>query len=224
MKVLIIGAGGYARVIADALISRNQIGDNYEVIGFLNDNESVQDREQLGVRILGKIFEVEKFEHDGVVIGIEDNLTRQNLYTEFKERGENLITVIHPRATLAANVVIGGGTVVLAGVVINGGARIGSNVILNIACTVGHDLIVCSHAQIGIGVNLGGGVTVGEGAFVGVGSSVIPNKTIGNWAVVGAGAAVIHDVPPSVTVVGVPAMPLHKEAAINKSEDRYLIM
>ena len=42
MKVLIVGAGGHARVVADALMSRNQLGDNHEVIGFLDDDENLQ--------------------------------------------------------------------------------------------------------------------------------------------------------------------------------------
>jgi sugar O-acyltransferase (sialic acid O-acetyltransferase NeuD family) len=210
MKVLIIGAGGHARVVADALLSRARIGEKYEVIGFLDDDENLQDREQLGIRILGRISEIEKFEHEAVIVGIGDNLTRQRLYLELKKRGENIITVIHPSTTLAPNVVVGDGTVILAGVVVNSGARIGSNVILNTACTVGHDLVIYSHAHICPGVNLGGGVTVGEGAFVGIGSAVVQYKTIDNWAVVGAGAAVIRDVPAFERVAGVPAVPLHK--------------
>jgi len=210
MKVLIIGAGGHAKVIADALMCRNQLSDGYEVVGFLDDNVDLQDREQLGVRILGRVSEVKNFEHDAVVIGIGDNVTRKKLYVKLKEQGENLITIVHPNATLAADVVVGDGTVVFAGVVVNSGARIGSNVILNTACTIGHDVVLCSHTQISPGVNLGGGVIAEEGAFVGIGSAIIQNITIGKWSVVGAGAAVIRDVPAFEMVLGVPAMPYHK--------------
>ena len=215
MKVIIIGAGGHARVIADALLCRNRLGESYDIIGFLDDNEGLWNREYLGVRVIGNISDLEKFEHDGVVVGIGENLVRQKLYLELKERGENIIKVIHPSAILAVDTVIGDGTVIFAGVIINSRAQVGSNVILNTACTVGHDLVVCSHAQIGPGVNLGGGVIVGEGAFVAIGSVVIPYKTIGSWAVVGSGAAVINDVLPSETVVGVPAKPLIKKAVMD---------
>lgn len=152
----IVGAGGHSRVIADALLSRNQLGENYEIVGFLDDDENLQDRQQLGVRILGRITEVEKCEHDAVVVGIGDNLTRKKLYMELKERGEYLLTVIHPRATIAADVVIGDGSVVFAGVVLNTGARIGSNVILNTGATVDHNSEIGSHVHICPGVNLGG--------------------------------------------------------------------
>ena len=222
MKVLIIGGGGHARVVADALISRSKIGDKYEIIGFLDDNESLQNKEQLGIRILGKISEIEKFEHQAIAIGIGDNLTRKNIYVELKKRNENILTVIHPHTTIASDVVIGDGSVAFAGVVVNAGTRIGSNVILNTASTVDHDSIIAPHAHICPGVHLGGGVKVGEGAFVGIGSAVIHYKTVGNWAIVGGGSTVINDVPPSITVVGSPALPLKKQLTENKADDRDL--
>jgi sugar O-acyltransferase (sialic acid O-acetyltransferase NeuD family) len=212
MKVLMIGAGGHARVLVDALKCRNRMGDKYEIVGFLDDDVTLHDREQLGIRILGSIADIKNIPHDGVVMGIGENATRQKLYLELKERGENILTVLHPRAILSENIVIGEGTVVIAGVVINNGARIGSNVIINTSATVGHDSVIGAHSHICPGVNLGGGVKVGEGAFVGMGSVVIPNKTIGDWVVVGAGAAVIHDVHSSEKIVGVPAVHLEKHS------------
>jgi acetyltransferase EpsM len=40
---------------------------------------------------------------------------------------------------------------------------------------------------------------------VGAGAVVIDDITIGEWSIVGAGASVVRDVPPRVTVAGVPA-------------------
>jgi acetyltransferase EpsM len=222
MKVLIIGGGGHARVVADALMSRNKIGDKYEIVGFLDDKESIQNHEQLGIRILGRISEIEKFEHQAVALGIGDNLTRQNMYMELKKRGKNILTVVHSHAMIAPDVVIGDGSVAFAGVVVNAGAHIGSNVILNTSSSVDHDSVITSHAHICPGVHLGGGVKVGEGAFVGIGSVVIHNRTIGNWAIVGGGSTVIRDVPPFITVVGAPAVPLKEQFAEHKADDRDL--
>jgi len=207
-KVLIIGAGGHARVVADAILSRYHVGEKYEIVGFLDDDERLQDQVRRGMLILGRISDIDKFEHDAIVIGIGDNLVRQNIYLELKKRGEKIITVVHPRATIALDVEIGEGSVFFAGVVVNSGTRIGSNVIVNTAATVDHDSVIGSHTHICPGVHLGGGVTVGEGAFIGIGSSVIHNKTIGNWAIIGGGAAVIRDVAAFSKVVGVPARPI----------------
>jgi sugar O-acyltransferase (sialic acid O-acetyltransferase NeuD family) len=217
MKVLIIGAGGHARVIADALLCRTELGEKYEIVGFLDDNTDLRNKGYLGVRILGNISEASEFDHEAVVIGIGDNAARKKLYLKFKEMDKKIITVIHPQAVIGTDVEIADGTVIFANVVVNSGARIGSNVILNTACTVGHDVVLCSHTQIGPGVNLGGGVQVGEGAFIGIGSSVNQQMKIGDWSVVGAGAAVVHDIPANITVVGVPAMPIQKQTLEEKS-------
>lgn len=223
MKVIIIGAGGHARVVADALVSRIQLGEKHEVVGFLDDNEDLRNRAPLGIRILGRISEIGNFEHDAVVVGIGDNLTRKKIYQELKSKGENIMTVIHPRAIVATDAIIGDGSVCFAGTVMNSGADIGSNVIINTGATVDHDSVIGAHSHICPGVHLGGGVKVGEGAFIGIGSSIIHNRTIGNWAIVGSGAVVIRDVSPFQTVVGVPAQPLPEQLTKNTPDDRDLV-
>lgn len=46
---------------------------------------------------------------------------------------------------------------------------------------------------------------IGDGVFIGAGARILGGITVGDGAVVGANAVVIDDVPPGVTVVGVPA-------------------
>jgi len=57
---------------------------------------------------------------------------------------------------------------------------------------------------------LAGRVIVDNSAFVGIGATIIQNVRIGTDAVVGAGTVVVKDVPPGVTVVGVPARVLKR--------------
>jgi acetyltransferase-like isoleucine patch superfamily enzyme len=52
---------------------------------------------------------------------------------------------------------------------------------------------------------LSGGVVVEDGAHVGTGATIIQNIRIGANSTVGAGAVVIKNIPPNVTVIGVPA-------------------
>ena len=207
-RILIVGAGGHAQVIADAVLSCARAGEAMQLAGFLDDNSDLVGCEVLGSQVLGTLSQIGQFEHEAVVVGIGDNALRRRLFERLKQQGEQFITVIHPRATLAAQVQLGHGCVVFAGAVINTGAIMGDNVIVNTGVTVDHHARIGSHGHMAPGVHLGGAVTLGEGVFLGIGVNVIPQCTVGEWAVVGAGAAVIHDVPARVTVAGVPARPI----------------
>jgi acetyltransferase EpsM len=60
-------------------------------------------------------------------------------------------------------------------------------------------------ANINPAATICGWVTIGEGAFIGAGSTIKDRVSIGAWSIIGAGAMVLRDIPPNVTVVGVPA-------------------
>ena len=216
VRILVLGGGGHARVIADAILSRSAKYGGMELLGFLDDDPAMNQQSIFGKPVFGPLYEIEHIPHDMVVIGVGDNEDRQKLFEELSKRGEKLVTVIHPNATVAHDVKMGRGTVVFAGVVVNTGAKIGENVILNTGCTVGHDCTVGPHATIGPGAHLGGAVRIRKGAFVGIGSSILQTRIIGEWAIVGAGAVVLKDVPPRTTFVGVPAHAIKKHSVFVK--------
>jgi acetyltransferase-like isoleucine patch superfamily enzyme len=65
--------------------------------------------------------------------------------------------------------------------------------------------VIGDFANINPGATICGTCRIGEGCFVGAGATVINGISIGEWTVIGAGAVVVRDLPPRVTVVGVPA-------------------
>lgn len=204
-RVLIIGAGGHAQVIADAILSVARSGGGLTLGGFVDDNAALHGQQLLGFPVLGASEQVDLIEHDAIVVGIGDNGTRARLFERFTRQRKQFVSVIHPRAIVAADVQLGAGCVVFAGAVINTGSIIGTNVIVNTGATIDHHARIGQHVHIAPGVHLGGAVTVGDGAFIGIGSSVIPNHSIGVWATVGAGSTVIHDLPGRIIAVGTPA-------------------
>lgn len=222
-RLLILGAGGHARVIADVLLCRLSRGSAFELLGYLDDDPGLIRKRILGRPVLGTLTEVSQIPHEAVVIGIGDNETRARLFRELKERGEVFASVIHPQSIIAHDVKIGRGTVIFAGAIVNTGTVIGEDVILNTGCRVDHNCTVESHVHICPGTSLGGGVTVGEGAFLGIQSTVIHYRSVGAWATIGGGAAVIKDVPPHVTAVGVPARALPSRGVPHKPDTRDLI-
>ena len=199
MRLLVIGAGGHAKVVVDA--AREAGFDIAGVLGRPGDPAEV-----LGIPV---VMDGSTIDADAFIVAIGDNTARAAAFAAGLEAGLVPATVIHPSATLADEIEIGRGTFAAAGVIVNVNARIGENVILNTGCTVDHDCLVEDHAHIAPGANLCGGVSVGEGTLVGVGSCALPGASIGAWATIGAGAAVTEPIGDGVTTVGVPARPLH---------------
>lgn len=194
MRVIVIGAGGHAKVVVDAI---EAAGD--EVMAVVDETGHAESLLSYTVSAQAPA------DADGFVIAIGHNALRKARFEHYNALGIAPVPVVHPSATIAEGVVIGAGSVVFAGVVVNRDARIGENVILNTGCTVDHDCVIGDHAHIAPGANLCGAVTIGEGALVGVGACAVPGTSIGAWATVGAGAAVVDAIPDGVTAVGVPA-------------------
>lgn len=203
--VLILGAGGHAKVVADILLSQG-----LEVTGYLDDDPQTWNTKPLNVPVLGSSDTFPELAQHRIVIGIGSNAIRQRLAAQL---GEDMrwCNALHPRAIIAESVKLGLGVVVAAGAIINPDTVIGDHVIINTAASVDHDCEVGAFCHIGPGTHLGGGVKVGQGTLIGIGATVHPYCTIGKNVIVGAGAVVVNDIPDNITVVGVPARPLKKD-------------
>ena len=200
-SIVIVGAGGHAKVVADILIQSNRV-----VAGFLDDNVDLHGEKILGLPILGSISDWALFSPTGLIVGIGNNRVRNAIVEQLGNTVDHLwIPAVHPKAIIATNVSIGAGTVVMAGAIVNPDTHIGQHVIVNTGATIDHDCQIADYVHIAPGVNLTGGITIGQGTLIGAGATIIPYKTIGSFCTIGAGAAVIKDIPDNVTAVGVPA-------------------
>ena len=119
-------------------------------------------------------------------------------------------TIIHPGADVGDTTVIGHGSVITSGVVTTTDVVIGDGVLLNLNVTVGHDSVLGDCCVVNPGATISGGVRVGAGVLIGTGANIIEGLTIGDGAVVGAGSVVTKNVPPGITVVGIPAKAMLK--------------
>lgn len=189
-NVIIIGAGGHGKVIADIVRKSN---DNF--IGFLDDDLSKEN-------VIGRVSECTKYQDCYFVIGIGNNKIRKKIAEEYPEL--KYYTAIHPAAILSTNVKIGKGTVIMANAVINDSSEIGSHCIINTASVVEHDNCIEDYVHISPNATLCGTVKVGKETHIGAGAIIKNNISICGNVVVGIGAAIVKDIDESGTYVGVP--------------------
>lgn len=199
-KLLIIGAGGHGRVVADVALKMNR----WQEIKFLDDDDHL--KSSMGFKVIGKssiaLSLIEKYD---IFIAIGHNETREKIYRQIKAVGGAIPTLIHPSATIGIQVEIGEGSVVMAGAVVNCGSTIGKACIINTAATIDHDGIVGDNVHISPGVHIAGNVSIGKSAWIGVGAIVSNNVKITEGTIIGAGAVVVKDIRYAGTYIGVPA-------------------
>lgn len=205
LPVIILGAGGHAKVLIEALLAANAV-----IKGVVDADPAMIGASILGAAVIGGDEVVKKHTPESILlvnglgtITISDN--RRQLYEKFKNAGYTFATVLHPSAVVASDVTLGEGAQVMAGAVIQPGCRIGVNSIVNTRASVDHDCMVGDHVHIAPGVTLSGGVTIGRESHIGTGATVIQGVCIGERSLIGAGSLVLTDVAPRVTVMGVPA-------------------
>jgi acetyltransferase EpsM len=205
--VLILGAGGHGKVVADTLISQG-----IPVQGFLDDAPNTWGKYVIGIPVLGAVDQWPEYQPDGLVLGIGANATRQMIVNRLGRAGEELFrNAFHSHAIISSHASLGYDVVVIAGAVINASTIIGNHVIVNTCSSIDHDCVIGDYAHIAPGCHLAGGVSIGEGAMIGAGAVVIPGCTVGKWAVIGAGAVVVRNIPDHVTAKGVPARWSHND-------------
>ena len=200
-RLVIIGAGGHGKVVADIAIKMNQWRNFY----FLDDNRAL--KHVLGYNVLGRISDYREFINNDtdIFVAIGDNRLREVIQDNLEKAGASIPTLIHPNAVLGIDVEVDSGTVVMAGAVINCCTKIGKGCIINTGATVDHDNVIDDYVHISPGVNIGGKVHIGKGTWLGIGSKVINNIGITGGCVIGAGTVVIRYITEQGTYVGVPA-------------------
>jgi sugar O-acyltransferase (sialic acid O-acetyltransferase NeuD family) len=201
--LIIVGAGGHGRVVADAAESSGQ----WDSIGFL-DARFPQLRKVDGWPVVGRSHqtgEPELRDDDEFVVGIGNCRTRTHLLDELTASGRRIATVIHRSATVSKYAEVGEGCVIFAGACVNIGARLARGVIVNTAASIDHDCQVAEGVHVCPGARLAGDVTVGRLSWFGIGACARQGVVIGEEVVIGAGAAVVTDIAAGSLAVGVPA-------------------
>lgn len=197
-SLLIFGAGGHGRVVADAALAAGQW---LRVLASDRDPSRCSGELLAGVALLPAYAATATAAAVHVAIG--DGVARAREVAGLP--AGLLATVIHPKASVSRHSHVGVGCFIAAQAVIGPNATLGVSVIVNHGAVVDHDVTVGDFSHVAPLAALGGGAKLGRRVLVGSGTSVLPGVQVCDDAVIGAGSVVAGDLAEAGTYAGVPA-------------------
>src|SRR5207253_2269892 len=104
-RLLIWGASGHARVVADIIRLNNQ----YELAGFIDDTASAPER-FFDLPVYHDLQAVGIVPDKKLIVAVGDCGARMRIAASALQRGFTLLSAIHPHATVSTDSFIGAGT------------------------------------------------------------------------------------------------------------------
>lgn len=202
-RILIVGAGGFGREVLQW--AHDSWPDHvHRFAGFLSDDIHKLDGHATSVGIVGTAAGYEAAAGDYLLLAIGVPYSRRRVAETLRARGGRFLTLVHPRAVVAASAQIGAGSVICPCAVVSDAATLGSCVLINYHASLGHDASAGDYAVLSPYATLGGGAIVDEECFLGLHASVGPGRRLGARGKVSANSCVLSDAPADALVFGVP--------------------
>ena len=209
-KLIIIGGYGNGTVVQSTVEDVNQQKKRWNLIGFLNDNETGSIN---GYPVLGKIDKetTDRFLEDPEVyffytlISVKMNHKFIGKLHDLKIPKERFATIIHPTAVISKFAEIGYGTSIQPLVSVGPNTKIGNHVQIYAQAMIGHGSKLNDYSYVATNAIVGADVQLMEGAYMGSNATTLEFVKLGKWSLTGIGAVVLKDVPDYAKMVGNPA-------------------
>lgn len=186
MRLLIVGAGGHGRSVAEAA----QMGGRYGVVGFIDDGAAALSQ-VMGFPVLGPstLLAQHRARVDVAIVAIGNNRVRESFHVLLREAGFTLATIVHPGALVSPSATLGSGCAIMAGAIVGTEAALGEGSIVNCGAVVDHHCQVGDFGHLGANASMAGGSALGRRAWMQAGAALGYGVRLPTEAVLGPGQA-----------------------------------
>lgn len=204
MKLLLYGAGGFAKEIYDIVI--RCYSEKYEKVLFIDDFVAEAPFYQSETLHFDSIKDRFKNLDDlEGIVAVGEPAHREMLSKRFDDIGVRLATIIDKTALISPTAIIGEGSIVCEFSTIHADVELGRSVLVQPYSDVGHDIKVGNYSVLSSNCSPGGGSVFGDRVYVGMNATSKEKITVGNDSIIAMGASVFRDVEAGSTVIGNPA-------------------
>lgn len=199
-RLIIIGAGGHALAVLDAVNSNYSI----EIVFVGLPNEHLNNG---NYEIIDNINDLVHRDNDVYFVAVGDNYKRQKIVKELIESNAKIkfATIVHASAYVSKLATIYPGSLVLGGAHVGPAAVLQRHSLLNSRCSIDHECVIEEFASIGPGAVLGGNVTVGARSVIAMSACVHQGVNCGEDTILGANSFANSDLGCSSIYYGTPA-------------------
>lgn len=185
-SLFIYGVGGLADYAAYVFENDSE----FEVIGSCIEKKYLykNPKDMRDIKIYEELEEKLLQENTFLFIAVGNNIVRERIYQNAKQKGIKLASYISLKASTWPNLEIGDNCFIGEGSVIQPFVKIGSNTIL-FGARIGHHCVIGDHVLLS-GPTIGGNVKIGDYSFLGLNSVVLQNLEIGPKNIIGMGVSI----------------------------------
>ena len=206
--IVIYGAGGFGREIACLLRLINEKENQWNLIGFLDDNETIWGTKNEYGTVLGDSEWLNKCDKElACAIAVGNPNAVQAIVGKINSPKVSFPNLFAPTVTFLDkdSLQIGQGNIFCSNCFISCNVKVGNFNLFNGYIPIGHDAVIGDYNVVMPACNISGGVTLGECNFLGVQSVVLQYVKIGNNTRIGANSVIMRKTKDGFLYMGNPA-------------------
>ena len=206
--IVIYGAGGFGREIACLLNLINEKTPEWNMIGFLDDDESIWGSKNKYGEVLGGADWLNQYDKPlAVAIAVGNPTAVQAITSKINNPNVDYPNLYAPSVTFLdkESLQIGNGNIFCTNCFISCNVQVGNFNLFNGYIPIGHDAKIGDCNVVMPSVNISGSVVMGDVNFLGVQSVVLQGVKIGSNTRIGANSVVMRKTKDGYLYIGNPA-------------------